>query len=461
MVNTRIRTVARISRAVAAAFALLSLVEVGFVAAQVPGVADAAAPAGADGKPWKEIEVPKELSARGSRERAQILRELPGIMRGDTTLDDTAKQVLDGYFVRIVFAEMTQVANLPRITEIRQTVRSRYIRSPFAPPAVHTYINGLIFTNMNRIAHDNEFHPAVRVNAMYMIADLNEEESTVAGGAIKPAKPLAAVLSARGGLLDSAADATLLPAVRAMALYGVQRHADAGIAAANQAAAQTNMTAILKEKLTGTADAQTAWLKMRAADVLGTIGVADPAGAIAGALGATISDATAPVAVRCAAAQALGKLKGLAAGMIDLPELVAGLGNLHLDLCRAELDRAAFDLDTVSARQIHHRASAVQAALGDGAANGVVILVPAGDAQKALLDAIAANVTETLALVPDENADPTEQLSIKADELEKLLADANVLKSQPRATAAPADAPATTPTTTPASAAADGASKVN
>jgi hypothetical protein len=61
-----------------------------------------------------------------------------------------------------------------------------------------------------------------------------------------------------------------------------------------------------------------------------------------------------------------------------------------------------------------------------------------------------------LALVPDENADPTEQLKVKADELEKLLAANNVLKSQPRATAAPATtAPATT------SAAGDGKSAAN
>jgi hypothetical protein len=132
------------------------------------------------------------------------------------------------------------------------------------------------------------------------------------------------------------------------------------------------------------------------------------------------------------------------------------LGNLQLDLCRAELDRALYEQDTVSPRQIHYRTSSVQAALGDGKVGGIVILVAEGDAQKALLDGIATSVSETLALVPDENADPTEQLKVKADELEKLLAANNVLKSQPRATAAPATtAPATT------SAAGDGKSAAN
>jgi hypothetical protein len=144
--------------------------------------------------------------------------------------------------------------------------------------------------------------------------------------------------------------------------------------------------------------------------------------------------------------------------MVKLAEIVPALGNLHLDACRAEIDRALYEQDTVAPRQIQHRAKAVQAAIGDGKPGGVGALVPAGDAQKVLADAIAKNVGETLALVPDENAEPTEQLKLKADELEKILADANVLKSQPRATAAPAGPAAeATPAATDATPAGDAA----
>lgn len=453
MAQIRFSAMSNLSRIIAVLAFACAVAGVRPANAQDPA-APAAAPPAAGAKQWKEIAIPEELSKRSSPERAKISRELPDIMSGRTPLDDNAKQVMEAYFVRILIAQMTHVDTLPALTENRQELRKRWIRSPFAPENVHAYLNELIFQNMSKIARDDGFHPAVRVNAMYMIADLNNKEASAAGGAMTPAEPLTTALTARGGLLDVAGDATVHPAVRAMALYGVQRHADANLPAANQAAVQAGMANILKEKLTGPAATQTAWLKIRAAGVLEKIGVAVPAAA--GELGTIIADETQPVAVRCAAARSLGAQKGLAAGMIQLSDVVAGLGNLQLDLCRAELDRAVYDQDTVSARQIHYRTSAVKAALGDGGAGGVTILVPAGDAQKALLDGIAANVAAVLALVPDENADPTEQLKIKADELEKLLADNNVLKSQPRATAAPAETPATTTpaadTTTPAAA---------
>ncbi|RIK78770.1 MAG: hypothetical protein DCC68_14520 [Planctomycetota bacterium] len=399
-----------------------------------------AAPAATAGK-WKEDTIAKELAPR-SAERSRIQRELNNLASGQTTLDDAGRQIVDTYFSKIFFAEMTQVANITRLHEARHTVRRNYLRRPNFPEALRTHINGLILTDMGRIAGDNGYHPAVRVNAMLMIADLNAQEAPL-GAPASAAKPLPAALSQRGGLLDAAEDTTLHAGVRAMALYGVQRHADAGLAPGNQPAVMAKMAAILKEKPANAANSQAiAWLKARAATVLATMGAADASGAVPGELATIVIDSAASVDLRCSAAKALGSQKGLAAGPLKLPELIPALGNLHLDACRAEIDRAAYEQDTVAPRQIHFRASAVQAALGDGKSSGVVALIPANDAQKTLADAIAKNVSETLALVPDENAEPTEQVKLKADELEKILADAKVLKSQPRATAAPTAAAA-------------------
>jgi hypothetical protein len=435
-------------------------------AAQAP---DAAAPA-AGGSKWKEIAITRDYLAPAGQEWLRVSREINSVLSGDTTLDENGKQVMDGFFAKVKLAELTHVANLTKLHEKRISLRQLYIRRPRLPDAVHTHLNELIFTNMTRVAHDNGYHPAVRVNAMLMVAELNQKEAAVASGAQVPAVPLPSAMSGRGGLLESAEDTTLHPAVRAMALYGIQRHADAKIPAGSQANVMAKMAAILKEKpLTAGNTQGAAWLKARAADVLATMGATDASGAVPGELATIVIDAAAPIDLRCAAAKALGAQKGLAAGSLKLPELVPALGNLHLEACRAEIDRAAYELDTVAPKQIFHRASAIQAALGDGQATGVTPLIAAGDAQKALADAIAKNVTETLALVPDENADPTEQVKLKADELEKILADAKVLKSQPRATAAPAnaapaaDAPATTPAdaATPADATAAAAGAAN
>lgn len=394
-----------------------------------------AAPAAGNGK-WKEIAIPKELAPR-SAERARIQRELNNVMSGQAALDDAGKQIVDSYFSKIFFPEMTQAANLTRLHEARHLVRRNYLRRPNLAEPIHTFINELILSNASKIARDNGFHPAVRVNAMLMIADLNLQEAPL-GAPASAARPLPAALSQRGGLLDAAEDTTLHAGVRAMALYGVQRHADAVIPAGSQPAVMAKMAAILKEKPADSANSQAvAWLKSRAATVLSTMGAADASGAVPGELATIVIDSAAPVELRCSAAKALGSQKGLAAGPLKLAELVPALGNLHLDACRAEIDRAAYEQDTVSPRQIHYQASAVQAALGDGRAGGVAALIPGGDAQKTLADAIAKNVAETLALVPDENAEPTEQVKLKADELEKILADAKVLKSQPRATAIP------------------------
>jgi hypothetical protein len=274
---------------------------------------------------------------------------------------------------------------------------------------------------------------------MLIIGSLNQKEP-VLGANAAPAVPLPAALTARGGLLDAVGDVTQHPAVRAAALVGILRHAESNLPQASQGPVLAKVTAILKEKPTDAAAAESlAWMKMRAADVCGALGSATSSGDLA----AMVVDATLPVNVRCAAAKALGSLKSIDGAALKMPELVAALGNLQLEVCYGELDRALADGDVVNPRQIHYQSGCVQTALsGDGKNGGVSKLIKADAAEKALATNVAKASTDILALVPDENASADDGIKAAAQELEKLLVDAKVLRGSPRASGGEADATA-------------------
>jgi hypothetical protein len=391
---------------------------------------------------YKQTALPKDLIDRRSPKRSKLQQELPGILRGDTPLDEAGKQTINEWFVTIQFAEITHLDNLDKLAAWRQNLRKRYFRDMKPSEPVLAYLNEITLASMIKIANDTGFHPAVRHNAMLVIGELNKTEP-VAGAAPKPAVPLDAALTAKGGLLDSAEDATMHPAVRAAALVGILTHAETKLPPGTEATIQTKMVSILKEKPTDTLPSEAlGWLKTRAADVCGTLGTVGAGNAVVTELSNTLNNPKNSVSVRCAAANALGKLKAVTG--VNLPEVAAGLGNLHLDAMRQELDRAAAAGDAVSPREIHVHAACIQSALaGDGKTGGIVKLSKDGP-EKPVLAGLAKNVTEVLALVPDENAQPAEGVKSAADSLEKLLADNKILKSKPRAETAPA-ADAATP----------------
>src|SRR5262249_34774588 len=138
-----------------------------------------------------------------------------------------------------------------------------------AAPA-HEEFNRVTLEFMDRAANDN-YHPVVRVNAMLMIADLNETDPN--GAPWKKALP---------ALLKAAKDPNMIDAVRIEALRGLVRHAKGGISPDIRGQVTSAMLAILDKHTPPSGRSQDAhdWICWRAIDVLVALGDAGPNNAV-------------------------------------------------------------------------------------------------------------------------------------------------------------------------------------
>jgi hypothetical protein len=222
-------------------------------------------------------------------------------------------------------------------------------------------------------------HPAVRVNAMLLIGELNEKEA-FAGSEVPV--PLSAAVPKLVAAVESAEQ---IDAVRVAALAGLYRHVRLGGIATADAKKLVGVAMFKLLKMARPPADRTpeghAWMRGQAAAILGEIGMAGAKGVVAEAVAATVADDALLFSARCIAARALGKLKYPAPGELDPTPLANALGKLAIDACAAETPP-----NTFLQQRIIERIAAVSAGLrGDGEqAKGVGPLMTS-DAQKKLL----------------------------------------------------------------------------
>lgn len=181
---------------------------------------------------------------------------------------------------------------------------------------------------------------AVQVNAMIIVAELNQQES--AGQS--PPVPLPAALPK---LIEAWGKPDLSDAVKAVVLQGFERHALAGIA--DEAQRQTIQKAML-ELLAAKAPPPTReaevqlWFRRSAADTLAALGAAgltaDSAEVVQALLG-VIGDADQPLSIRSTAAQALGRLNLKAPAGMNLSLAAHQVGRLAVEVANAKPDSVA------------------------------------------------------------------------------------------------------------------------
>src|SRR5262249_35917873 len=147
---------------------------------------------------------------------------------------------------------------------------------------------------------NDNYHPVVRANAMLMIGDLNESDPN--GPPWKKALP---------SLLKAVSDPKMIDAVRIEALRGLVRHARSGVDAEPRGQVIRAMVAIIVKHTAPAGRSQDGhdWICRRAIDVLAALGDAGANNAVPQALVAAVNDGAASISVRCAAAEALGKVK--------------------------------------------------------------------------------------------------------------------------------------------------------
>ena len=91
--------------------------------------------------------------------------------------NDQQKNDFDTYYKTYALPRWTQLSTLNNLRDYHKELFSNLSRAKSGE--VHDYLNKLVLDYMGKIAKSDKYHPAVRINAMLTIGDLNSVDSTL------------------------------------------------------------------------------------------------------------------------------------------------------------------------------------------------------------------------------------------------------------------------------------------
>ncbi|MCA9215801.1 MAG: hypothetical protein KDB27_22200 [Planctomycetales bacterium] len=183
------------------------------------------------------------------------------------------------------------------------------------------------------IANSDSFSPPARLNAMLVIAELNETEATRTQRVPKPS-------SMAGQYMTYVVGSNKYPQyLRIAALNGLRRHAACG--AVKSKRTLDAVLQILKEDAgPGMTDEALVWQRRLAIETLGLM----KAPALEKEITPYLTNKDAPLELRCAAAEALGRLKYAATTKAQAESAIAPVGALAVVACAKQVDRITAEL---------------------------------------------------------------------------------------------------------------------
>ncbi len=290
------------------------------------------------------------------QKQKQNLASINSILRAGNFSNDQQKDDFDKYYNTYAFPRWTQQNALGKPLSEYHKELSSHLRQAKSGQ-VHDHLNELALAYMNKLAKSNKYHPVVRYNAMLTIGELNSVESTSQSPPLADALPV---------LLAAVNDANQIEPVKIAALIGINRQVSPpGLN--NPQLQKDVLTAMLKVAVVARSaeDATPGqqWMRMQAIEILGLLGVLGNNNQVVQVLAGAISDSKATFSVRCAAAEALGKLKLAEASGLNAASLAKTLGKLMLDACSAELKSVKETGTPVSRRRMKTRLSAAMEGL--------------------------------------------------------------------------------------------------
>jgi len=324
------------------------------------------------------------------------------------------KEVFDAYFKRYILPRWSVVKTVTSLPHFRAELRRHFQRCSMSgrPKEIHDYLGDMVLTWMDGFARsrNRNFHPAVRVNAMLMIGELNAEEKGSRSEPLPKALPV---------MLAALNEADYIDGVKVAAMIGIARHAEAGIAdPAMQKQVGSVMFALLKSlSAAGRSPEGHAWMRAQAADVLANLGSAAGSEAVVTEMSKMVADSQLPFATRCAVAKSMGKLN--LAGMDALP-LATALGQMAVEACRQERpqdETANPEGHVVSRRRLMARLHAAVTALE-------AVAGAATDAEKDFVADLKTITEDLMAILDDTTINDLALLNLvweSEDELKTLL----------------------------------------
>lgn len=299
----------------------------------------------ADDAAWKTLEeeiAPQFKERIPLRDRAAKVRGM--LANPPSTSYAGSEAEFDEYFLKYVFPSwtLTDEEHLGALAKDRD--RFLTVDLGKSTGAVHDRLVELAFTKMSQIAQDPDLHPGVRYNAVLILGGLNAKEASRTPPA-NP-EPLPKAFQILDTLFRNAEESD---AVRVAALLGILRHLEwddyrvstPKLAADRKAAMVQDLIALAQatEPPAGLSLEGHTWMRRRALDGLMFVSLAGPSQEIAEILENLIADDAEPIALRCTAADIMGRLN-YKAPVLPAAELNGkNLGLLALAACQAELTR--------------------------------------------------------------------------------------------------------------------------
>jgi hypothetical protein len=314
---------------------------------------------------------------------------------------DGKKNDFETYYKTYALARWTQLSTLNNLRDFHKELFSNLKQAKSGE--VHDYLNKLVLEYMIKLAKEN-YHPAVRVNAILTIGDLNSVDSM--GGQEIPWPDAVPVL------LETINDPKQIVPVKVAALVGINRHVTAGI---NDPPTQAQISAALLKLLAGLGaanydDAGQTWIRKRVIDILGALGNVGANNQVAKLLSGYAGDSKAPFFLRSSAAQSLGKLKYAQASGLNAVDLAKSLAQYMLDACGAELGAEG----TAADRQRRMKALLASAMMGlqgdDKTFKGIMPLATAPAQTSALknlqsiFDTLLKTIDKDVSKLSEDNA---------------------------------------------------------
>lgn len=317
----------------------------------------------------KFAELPVDEGAKQQQREAEGCRKAGKFEPGK-------KQVFDTYYQTFALPRWTQPATLSKLPDFRKELRVNLAQAKSGE--VHDYLNSMALEFMKKLL-DAKYHPAVRVNAVLMIGDLNATEQTTSADA----KPLPEALKS---LREIAEDPKQEEALRVAAMVGIQRHVAAGV----EPEVKKSLTDAMLKQLAveipeGPAGVGLNWLHGQAIDVLGRLGSLGENNAVYAAVLDSLSNRKRRLSfsTRCMAAESLGRLNFNGA-KVDVNDVLTRLGQFIVKTCEEELRLAKDGDKSFSRRRLPQCLRAVRIAVEgeDAGAKDRCLKALAGDAKK-------------------------------------------------------------------------------
>jgi predicted DNA-binding ArsR family transcriptional regulator len=290
-------------------------------------------------------------------QKTKMNKDIGPMLNPSGNLADKQQQdEFDTYYKTYALPRWTQLSTLSNLRGYHQELFSNLARAKSGQ--VHDHLNQLVLDYMGKIAKSDKYHPAVRINAMLTIGDLNSVDSIQTAQNI----PLADAMPI---LLETVNDSKQIVPVRIAALVGINRHVTAGV---SDPQIQNPIFSAILKLVTGAdaADLGRVWMRKQAVDILGLLGNLGTNNQVATLLSAYAGDTKAPYFLRLSAAEALGKLKYAGAIGLNPVALAKSLAQLMLDACDVELKTKGTPAADRQRRLKARLASAMFGLNGDG-----------------------------------------------------------------------------------------------